>query len=70
MNPGEAELFKGSIHLGMFGLAVTCLAYNAMAYSLRKQQHLLTNAVVYAGLSWFEARQIQRHLEPLNHDGV
>lgn len=62
-NEGESERFKGLIHLCMFGLAVTCTGYNLMASCSRRDTHLAVNAVVYAGLSWFEARQILRHLK-------
>jgi len=59
---GEAEIFKGFIHLGLFGLGVTCAAYNAMAWSQRRENHLLKNVIVYGALAWYEGVQISRHL--------
>ncbi len=58
---GSGEEFKAAIHLGIFGLVVTCLAYNALAYSQRKERHLLANVVVYTGLVAFEVYQMDRH---------
>jgi hypothetical protein len=60
LTAGEAEVFKATIHLGIF--AATCLCYGAMAYSQRRERRLALSALVYGGLTWFEFRQIQRHL--------
>lgn len=59
---GEAEMFKGLIHLSLFGLAVTCTSYNAMAWGQRRQWHLAQNVLVYGALAAYEAAQIRRHL--------
>lgn len=62
-NEGEAELFKGGVHLTLFGFAMMCLAYNAMAFSQRRHDwRLAMNAAVYGALVAFEVQQIQRHL--------
>jgi hypothetical protein len=61
LNHGDAEEFKAAIHLGVFGLAIACLGYNAMAYGQRRQNHLLSNCVAYAGLAAFEVYQMNRH---------
>lgn len=56
-----SEGFKASIHLGLFSLAITCLAYNAMSYGQRREVHLLRNIIAYGGLSVYEILQMQRH---------
>jgi hypothetical protein len=58
---GTGEGFKAGVHLGVFGLAVMCLGYNALAFSERRERHLAANVGVYAALAWFELRQIVRH---------
>lgn len=65
MCSGEAEVFKFSWHLGLFGLALTAAAYNGMAWGERRQQHLLVNTLVYLSLAYWESRQMQRHLQAL-----
>lgn len=60
---GEAELFKGGVHLCLFGLTAMCFGYNLMALSQRHERHLAANVAIYGALSWFEFRQIIRHLE-------
>jgi hypothetical protein len=62
-NHGNAEQFKGFIHLGIFALASMCLGYNALAYGQRGERRLLTNTGVYALLLLYESTQIQRHLQ-------
>jgi hypothetical protein len=64
---GEAEIFKGAVHLCLFGLAATCLCYGGMAFSQRREKHLAQNVIIYAVLTWFEFRQIQRHLKGASH---
>lgn len=59
---GEAEVFKAGVHLCLFGLTVMCLGYNLMAWSQRRERHCLVNASIYGSLTWFEFRQIHRHL--------
>jgi hypothetical protein len=60
---GEAEVFKGGIHLCLFGLVAMCLGYNAMAFSQRRERRLAVNVLVYAGVAVFELRQILQHLD-------
>ena len=62
---GEAEEFKLLVHLGVFGLAVACAAYNGMAFGQRRTRHLFVNALVYLGIAACEKRQMQRHLDTL-----
>lgn len=62
---GNAELFKASVHLSLFGLVVTCLEYNMMAYSQRREGHLLRNIVIYGGLAFYEGAQIVHHLRDM-----
>lgn len=63
--PGEAEIFKLGVHLGVFGLVAACAAYNAMAFSHRRQRHLLINTVVYLGIAYWESHQMARHFDTL-----
>lgn len=56
-----SEAFKASVHLGLFSLAITCLAYNAMSYGQRRETHLLRNAIAYGGLAVYEVLQMARH---------
>ncbi len=63
LDGGEAEIFKGLIHLGLFGLGVTCAAYNLMAWAQRRETHLLKNVIVYGALVLYEGAQIRRHLQ-------
>jgi hypothetical protein len=53
LSSGEAEVFKLGWHR------------NAMAWSERRERHLATNAVVYAGLAYFEVQQMSRHMAHL-----
>lgn len=59
---GVGEGFKAGIHLGLFGLAVACLAYNTLAFTQRREKHLARNIGVYSFLAWYEAEQIRAHL--------
>ena len=59
----EAEIFKGLVHLALFGLAVTCANYNTMAFVQRRERHLAVNVGVYWALVWWEGKQISRHLD-------
>lgn len=75
---GEAELFKGIIHLLLtLCLGFTCLGYNAMALFSRKEKgedgpkvekRLLINIFVYTFLFLFEMFQIQIHLKAAFED--
>jgi hypothetical protein len=56
-----AETFKGSIHMALFGLAAVCAAYNAGAAAVRPSRRLTVQAVGYALLAAFEARQTRNH---------
>lgn len=58
---GGAESFKCGVHLALFGLAVACLGYNAMAWSQRRQSHLGRNIVIYTALAAYEAVQTLHH---------
>lgn len=58
---GKAEAYKGSVHLGLFGLATICLAYNAGAAVVRPQARLLVNVALYGALALFEATQVKSH---------
>lgn len=59
---GEAEVFKGGVHLLLLCLSSMCLGYNAMAFTSRREVRLLVNLGVYAALTWFEGVQMLSHL--------
>ena len=61
LKPGEAELLKGSVHAAVCGLAVVCGVYNAAAWLTRREKHLGVNAVLYAGLAFWEAVHVRHH---------
>lgn len=73
LNCGQGEGFKAGIHLGLFSLAVTCLAYNSLAWgqrgnwSERKEMHLLTSVAVYTALGTYEFIQMKRHWNNRQH---
>lgn len=60
--PGRAEPAKAAVHAVAGTLAVLCAAYNAIAFMLRREPHLLQNAIFYGGCACFERYQTQRHL--------
>lgn len=62
LQPGEAEPFKAGVHLGLFGLAVACVGYNLMAWTERRERHLLQNVAVYGALTLYEYQQIRSHV--------
>jgi len=62
-----SEKFKASVHLGLFSLAVTCLAYNAMTYGQRREAHLLRNVLTYTGFAIYEVLQMSRHWDHDRH---
>ena len=61
LTAGHADRFKAGVHLGLFGLAIACLGYNAMAYGQRRERHLLTNTVLYGVLALYEVHQMNEH---------
>ena len=67
LNAGEAEKYKAAVHLGIFGLAVTCFSYSLMAWEQRQERHLLVNTLVYLMLSCYEAGQMNRHWQDSHH---
>lgn len=58
---GRSEIFKGSIHLALFGLAAMCAAYNLGACVLHPCRRLTQQAIGYGLLAAFEATQVQAH---------
>jgi hypothetical protein len=58
---GVGEEFKGYVHLAVFSLASICLAYNVGSALVRRDGRLGAQAVGYAGLAAWEARQIKAH---------
>lgn len=63
LEAGQSEKYKAGVHLLLFGVAAVCAAYNGLAWSQRRERHLLTNLILYSGLSWFEVHQLARHWE-------
>jgi len=61
----QQEGFKCGVHLGLFGLAMTCLLYNLGAFLGRRETHLAMNIGIYGGLAAWEADQIRRHTQAL-----
>lgn len=55
------EVYKGSIHLALFGLASICAAYNLGALSVRPEWRLGANTGIYLALALFEAKQVRAH---------
>jgi hypothetical protein len=62
----DGEVFKGVVHLLLFGLTTMCLGHNLLMLSQRRQRHSLVNSLVYAGLTLFELGHIHHHLVPEN----
>lgn len=60
--PGRSETFKAGVHLGLFGLAAICLAYNLAAASERPSRHLAFNVAVYGGLVFLEGYHVIGHV--------
>lgn len=61
LRPGHGEETKAWAH-GVLGMsALSCFAYNAGAWLLRRERHLVWNCVVYGGIVGFEIRQVLRH---------
>jgi hypothetical protein len=56
-----SERYKGGIHLGLFGLASVCAAYNVGAFLQKKEWRLGLNAVGYVALMAIEKAQIEAH---------
>ena len=61
LQSGNCEPLKLSVHAGMLGIATLCLAYNAAAWLTRRERHLGVNAVLYAGLTIWEASHVMHH---------
>lgn len=61
LTPGEQEEFKLLVHLGLFGLGVTCGLYSAGACLARPARHLMVNTAAYGLLTAWEVIQIRRH---------
>ena len=64
--PNREELFKGSIHYALGSLATTCLLYNALAWTTRRERRLAANAMLYAAITALEVYQTQLHWRRLD----
>ena len=61
LEPGEGETLKGAVHAAVCALALVCGVYNAAAWLTRRERHLGVNAVLYAGLTIWEASHVMHH---------
>lgn len=61
--PGRAEGLKTAVHATAGTVATLCALYNSIAWCLRRESHLLHNAMFYAACACFEHYQVQRHRE-------
>lgn len=59
--PGELEGVKQTVHRGMQWGAGLCALYNGAAWLVRKDRHLLTNAMLYALLWAVEREHVKHH---------
>ncbi len=58
---GMNEDVKGGVHAATALLLGTMAFYNAYAYWRRRDQHLLTNTLLYGGLTAWELRRAFQH---------
>ena len=58
---GESETLKGSVHGALGLLALVCVGYNAIAWSLRREPHLAVNVGLYGLLVALEAKKVGHH---------
>ena len=58
---GSCEPLKAGVHATALGLAVLMGLYNAAAWLTRRERHLGVNAVLYAGLTIWEASHVMHH---------
>ena len=66
---GEAEMIKGVVHGVACALTAVMAAYNIVAWCVRRERHLLCNALVYTPATYFEWRQTMRHLRHVREMG-
>lgn len=60
---GSHEPLKLAVHGSLGALAGVCLAYNAVAFLLRRERHLAVNVVLYGALVAIESRKVRHHME-------
>ena len=60
-NPGEGEAVKGAVHGALMTLLALCAAYNASAFSRRRERHLALNALLYTAGIVYEMAQVRHH---------
>lgn len=61
VQPGHHEAIKATMHGAMGVLAVLCATYNAAAWRMRREPHLLVNTLLYGSIVALEITQIRRH---------
>jgi len=60
---GTDEAYKGALHAYLAGFLTVVASYNLAAYLARRENHLLTNTVIYGtGIAW-EIRQAWIHFK-------
>lgn len=63
LHAGELEGVKGAYHDVLGKLAAGAAGYNAAAFCVRRELHLLCNAVVYFALWRLERRKVRHHAD-------
>ena len=58
---GTGERVKYAAHGGLFALAAICAGYNAIAWCLRGDAHLVRNTAIYGAIAALELAQMERH---------
>lgn len=61
LRPGQHEPLKAAIHGALGVLAILCVGYNAAAWWMRREPHLLVNTCLYGSIVALEIMQIRRH---------
>jgi hypothetical protein len=61
VQPGACEELKLGVHAAALGLAALMGAYNAAAWLLRRERHLVVNALLYSALIVWEERLVAHH---------
>lgn len=63
LHRGCGEPLKRSVHATLGAIAIVCLGYNVLAWSVRREGHLAINVGLYSALVWWEHRAVKSHRE-------
>lgn len=58
---GEQEHLKAGVHAASGALALLCAGYNVIAWTQRRERHLMVNSLAYALLTVWEAVKVRHH---------